>query len=233
MAWLIALLLLFCVQCATASADEPAADLELVLAIDASGSVDEAEFRLQMQGIAQAFRDPQIIKAIKSGPSQHIAVCLVVWAEHQVPKDISPWHVIGNEMEAERFAQLAANMPRSVNGATGMGEGLAAALREIEENGITAPRRIVDISGDGRETPAREYVVLMPQARSMAAAREVTVNGLAILGSEEGLLDWYSANVLVGSDSFIETANGYDDFARAIKRKLLREIENLPRLSRR
>jgi hypothetical protein len=223
----------FYMQFELAKAGEVAADLELVLAVDASGSVDAGEFRLQTQGIAQAFRDPQIVKAIASGPNRRIAVCMVVWAEHQVPKAISPWHVIGDEAGAERFARLAANTPRSVNGATGMGEGLAASLREIEGNGVTAPRRIVDISGDGRETPAREYVVLMPQARAMAAAGDVTVNGLAILGSEDGLLGWYSQNVLVGRDSFLETADGYDDFARAIKRKLLREIENAPRVSER
>lgn len=233
MRWILALLWLISAQSPPVNADEIAADLELVLAIDASGSVDEGEFSLQMLGIARAFRDPQIIKAVKSGPKQRVAVCIVVWAEHQVPKDISAWHVIEDEASAERFAQLAASMPRSVNGATGMGEGLAASLRQIEENGISAPRQIVDVSGDGRETPAREYVVLMPQARSMAAAGSVTVNGLAILGSEEGLFEWYSDNVLVGADSFVETANGYEDFARAIKRKLLREIENTPRLSRR
>jgi hypothetical protein len=233
MPWVLVLLLLINFQSAPVHAEEIAADLELVLAIDASGSVDAGEFRLQMQGIAHAFRDAQILKAITSGPTRRIAVCIVVWAEHQVPKEISAWHMIGSEADGERFAQLAAGTPRSVNGATGMGEGLAAALREIEGNGITAPRRVVDVSGDGRETPAREYVVLMPQARSMAAVGDVTVNGLAILGSEEGLLDWYAENVLVGSDSFLETARGYDDFANAIKRKLLREIENLPRLSQR
>jgi hypothetical protein len=231
MRWLSILAIFFTLTSGPACAAEIPADLELVLAIDASGSVDEGEFRLQMQGIARAFQDPQILKAIASGPTHRIAVCLVVWAEHQAPKDISPWHVIGSAAEAARFARTAARYPRTVNGATGMGEGLAAAIREIEGNGIAAPRRIVDISGDGRETPARDYVVLMPQARSMAAFGAVTVNGLAILGSEEGLLEWYQNNVLVGSDSFVETAKDYDDFAKAIKRKLLREIESLPRVS--
>ncbi|NTW37725.1 MAG: DUF1194 domain-containing protein, partial [Syntrophobacteraceae bacterium] len=74
-------------------------------------------------------------------------------------------------------------------------EGLAAALRLLEDVSYASPRNVVDISGDGAESPAREYVVLMPQARSMAIARGVTVNGLAILGSEDGLEDWYRANV--------------------------------------
>lgn len=216
-----------------AEADELAADLELALAVDASGSVDDDEFRLQLGGIASGFRDPAVRAAIRSGPNRRIAVNLLIWAEPQVPKDMTNWHVIASDEDAERFAALVERLPRSVTGATGMGEGVSSALRAFDGNGLASPREVVDVSGDGAETPAREYVVMMPQARAMAAARGVTVNGLAILGSEPGLVEWYAKNVVVGRDSFLMTAAGYGDFAEAMRRKLLKEIEYQPRLSNR
>jgi hypothetical protein len=208
------------------------ADLELVLAVDASGSVDADEFALQLDGIAASFRDPDVLRAIGRGSAKRIAANLVLWAEHNVPKETTGWFVIGSSADAERFAAVVQFFPRNINGATGMGEGLAAALRSLEDNGIEAPRRVVDISGDGAETPARDYVVMMPQARMMAHSRGVTVNGLAILGSEPDLERWYADHVLVGRGSFLEIAGGYGDFARAMKRKLLQEIERTPRLAR-
>jgi hypothetical protein len=208
-------------------------DLKLVLAVDASGSVDTQEYDLQLSGIAMALRDPAVLKAIAAGRNGRIAINVVTWAEHQVPKVALGWHIVANAADAGNLAAAIENMGRTANGATGMGEGLAAALRLLEDPAIMAPREVVDISGDGAETPARDYVVLMPQARSMAMARGVTVNGLAILGSEMGLAEWYQANVLTGRDSFLEIATGYESVAKAMKRKLLREIEPLPRLSQR
>ncbi len=212
---------------------QTAVDLKLVLAVDASGSVDEREYELQMGGIARAFRHPDVLNAIESGANHRIAVNLVVWAEHQVPKTDIGWFTIGTAADAERFAMAVQSLGRTANGATGMGEGLAAALRLLEDTRIESSRLVVDISGDGSETPPRDYVVLMPQARSMAYYRNVTVNGLAILGSEDNLDEWYRNNVLTGRDSFLEIANSYEDFANAMRRKLLREIEPLPRTSQR
>jgi hypothetical protein len=208
-------------------------DLKLVLAVDASGSVDDREYALQLGGIAAAMRDPAVLKAIAAGQHRKIAINVLAWAEHQVPKVALGWHGIATPADAEKFAQAVETMGRTANGGTGMGEGIAASLRLLDDRSFMSSRHVVDVSGDGRETPAREYVVLMPQARSMALARNVTINGLAILGSEEGLVDWYRTNVLTGRDGFLEIAGDYEDFARAMRRKLLREIESLPRLSRR
>jgi hypothetical protein len=229
---LVALALALITLCGTSSA-QTMVDLRLVLAVDASGSVDDREYDLQMRGIAEAIRDPAVLKAINAGPGRAIAVNLLVWAEHQVPKVDIGWHRIGSATDAEIFATKVLGLGRVANGATGMGEGLAAALRVLEDSTFVAPRQVVDISGDGSETPARDYVVLMPQARSMARARSVIVNALAILGSEEGLDDWYRDNVLTGRGSFLEVASSYEDFARAMRRKLLQEIDPQPKLSQR
>ncbi|MBC8038090.1 MAG: DUF1194 domain-containing protein [Rhizobiales bacterium] len=222
---------------ASLSADVRAAgapvDLALVLAVDASGSVDDGEFILQLEGIAAGFRDPKVRGAITSGPEGRIAVMLLVWADHQVPKDRSDWFVLSSEEDAETFAGTVETFARHQNGATGIGEGLAAAIRAIDASGFGTRRRVVDVSGDGRETAAREFVVLLPQARAMAYARGVTVNGLAITNEDPELLSYYQNAVQAGPGSFTLPATDYAAFAEAMRRKLLREIEYRPAISQR
>ncbi|MGE0211083.1 MAG: DUF1194 domain-containing protein [Parvibaculaceae bacterium] len=206
-------------------------DLELVLAVDASASVDDDEFRLQLQGIAAAFRDPAVIKAISSGPAKRIAVSLLVWAEATYPKDFSGWSVLASEEDARRFAEMAASFPRRVTGGTGLGDGIAHALRAIDGNGLVAPRSVVDVSGDGIETAPRDYSVMLPAARAMAIARGVTLNGLAIRNEVPDLDRYYRESLQVGPGSFVMSAATYADFAEAMRRKLLREIDVRPSVS--
>ncbi|MGE3832778.1 MAG: DUF1194 domain-containing protein [Parvibaculaceae bacterium] len=213
------------------AAAEELADLELALAVDASGSVDDDEFHLQLQGIADGFRDPAVRKAIRSGTAKRIAVALIVWAEPQVPKDTTGWYLITSDDDAERFAAAVESFPRNQIGATAIGEGIAASLRAIDTNGITAERSVVDVSGDGKESVAREYTVLVEQARAMALARGIVVNGLAITNEVGDLEEYYRDNVQAGPDSFVMSARNYEDFAEAMRRKLLREIEYRPRIS--
>lgn len=217
---------------APAFADE-AVDLELVLAIDASSSVDESEWELQRQGYAAAFSDPAIRAAILSGPRKSIGIAVVVWADATVPRWESPWFRLAGDADAEGFADFMAALPRVPEGGTGIGMGVAAAVRTLARNGFEAPRQVVDVSGDGRETPPRENVVLMPQANALAVARGVTVNGLAIVNEDPGLADWYRRWVIAGPGSFVVSAADYADFARAIRMKLVREIAHQERLSAR
>ena len=208
-------------------------DLTLVLAVDASGSVDDREFALQLVGIAAGFRDPKVRESIKSGPEGCIAVMLMVWADHQAPKDRTDWFVLCLEKDAEAFARVVETFPRKQNGATGIGEGIAAALRAIDTSGFKARRKVVDVSGDGRETMAREFVVLLPQARAMAFTLGVTINGLAITNEDPALLSYFRDMVRTGEGSFALPATDYEAFAEAMRRKLLREIEYRPKVSQR
>ena len=214
-------------------AEGPPVDLTLVLAVDASGSVDDGEFALQLAGIAAGFRDHKVRDAIKSGPEGRIAVRLLVWADHQAPKDQTDWFTISSEEDAEAFARVVERFPRKQNGATGIGEGIASALRAIDTSGFQTRRKVVDVSGDGRETPAREFVVLLPQARAMAFALGVTINGLAITNEDPGLLSYFTDRVRTGDGSFALAATDYEAFAEAMRRKLLREIEYRPSISQR
>ncbi|MGE3875859.1 MAG: DUF1194 domain-containing protein [Parvibaculaceae bacterium] len=209
------------------------ADLQLVLAVDASGSVDDDEYALQLSGIAAGFRDPDVRKAIRSGPAKAIAVNLLVWAEPQVPKDMTGWFIIASDRDAESFARVVEAFPRRQTGATAIGEGIASALRSIAASGIAASREVVDVSGDGRESVAREFTVLVDQARAMALSRGVVINGLAIENEVSDLADYYREKVQAGPESFVMRAKGYEDFAEAMRLKLLREIEYRPRITSR
>ena len=217
--------------CRPLAAEDRLVDLELVLAIDASSSVDDAEWDLQRAGYAAAFRDPGIQAAIVSGPARTIAVAVVVWADATVPRWESPWFALAGAEDAGRFAAFMEELPRAALGGTGIGAGVARAVRILERNGFAAPRRVVDVSGDGRETPPRETVVMMPMARALADAHGVTVNGLAILNDDPGLADWYRNSVITGRGAFVLTAANYADFAEAIVRKLFREIRHQERLA--
>jgi hypothetical protein len=212
-------------------AGDAVVDLKLALAVDSSGSVDAEEYALQVSGIAAGFRDPDVRKAIRSGPAKTIAVNLVVWAEPQVPKDMTGWFIIASDSDAENFARIVETFPRGQTGATAIGEGIASALRSIAASGIAAPREVVDVSGDGRESVAREYTVLVDQARAMALSRGVVVNGLAIQNEVGDLADYYRKNIQTGPESFVMAAKTYQDFAEAMRLKLLREIEYDPRIT--
>jgi hypothetical protein len=216
-----------------AAAEDRQVDLELVLAIDASSSVDEHEWELQRAGYAGAFADARIAEAIVSGPRREIAVAIVVWADATVPRWESPWFALADSGDALRLSAFMAALPRTALGGTGIGAGIAQAIRAMERNGFAAPRQVVDVSGDGRETPPREVVVMMPMARALADAKGVTINGLAIINEDRDLAAWYRNNVITGRGAFVEDVADYEDFAGAIVKKLVREIRHQERLANR
>ena len=230
-AGIAAALVIFLFALTGSAAAEELVDLELVLAIDGSSSIDESEFALEMEGYAAAFRDPAVRTAIVSGPTKRIAVTVLVWADASVPKMETEWFVLASVSDIYRFASFMETLNRGAVGGTGIGAGVAVAIRRLDRNGIIAPRQVVDVSGDGRETPPRELVVEMPRARAMAAARGVTINGLAIENEDPGLADWYRNNVISGRDAFVVGAADFEDFVDAIRRKLIREIKWPERMS--
>jgi len=215
-----------------ARAAETDVDLELVLAVDTSGSVDDREYALQIKGIASAFRDPEVIDAIAAGPLGRIAVNVSFWAESQLPKQSLAWVVIANADDATAFAATLDSLPRATPaGGTGIGQGVIYSVRIMEDNALNGTRRVIDVSGDGRETPFRYFSVPPEQARAYAAVRGVTVNGLAILADEPDLERYYRDSVIVGPGAFTLAADDFEVFAEAIRRKLIREITFRPSVS--
>ena len=217
-------------QTALGQAELPV-DLELILAVDASGSVDDREFALQLGGIAAAFRDPEVLAAIGDGYHRRIGVALMTWAETGYPKDISAWQVVSDTESAAAFAQGVESYPRRVAGGTGIGRAILFAVDRFGLNGLASSRKVIDLSGDGRETTFRDYGVGPAQARMRARARGVAINALAILNEDPDLEAYYRERVIHGPGAFTMAVADYSGFAAAMRRKLIREIRHRPDVS--
>lgn len=202
-----------------AAADAKPIDLELVLAVDNSLSVNAREFALQINGIADAFRHPDVVAAILS--HEGIAVSLILWSNHEQQKTGVGWSHLHNAASVAEFASKVADVARiDVSGGTGIGSAMAYALRLFGKNGFDGERRVIDVSGDGQNNMG----VVPSTIRDQAVALGITINGLAILDEEPRLDRYYLANVIGGPGAFLEIAEDFDTFSTAIRRKLLREI---------
>jgi Protein of unknown function (DUF1194) len=199
-------------------------DLELVLAIDSSGSVDFREFELQARGIARAFGDPEVIEAIEGAAPNGIAVSVIQWSgrrQHLVTID---WTRITDAASARALAARVDAMGRVLIGETAIADALRFASEQLAYGPFQGTRQIIDVSGDGPTNAGGDPDPL----RDAAALAGITINGLAILNEVPRLDRYYAEHVIGGPDAFIMAAKGYDDFAHAIRLKLLREIRGAP-----
>ncbi|MFQ5784965.1 MAG: DUF1194 domain-containing protein [Alphaproteobacteria bacterium] len=217
---LIYCFLLGCVVAKPAVADG-AADLELVLAIDASSSVSYDEFQLQMFGLAAAFRDPAVINAIRSAAPGGVAVSLVQWASAHQQAIAVNWTLVRDAASAALLADRIDAAPRLViGGATAIGSVVSFAIDLLNDNRFVGKRRAIDVSGDGKANQGPSPAA----ARRRALTAGITINALAILNEEPALDAYYDAIVVGGAGSFTLVADDYEDFARAIRLKLILEI---------
>jgi len=206
-------------------------DLELVLAMDGSGSISDEEYRLQLQGTADAFMDPAIQSGITSGPIGKVAVAVMVWADANFLKITTGWHIVDSPEAATKFSNIVRNFRSRKygvggGGGTGIGSAIGEALLMIEDNQYNGLRRIIDISGDGEESKlSEEKLVDIGEAKLLAITKGVQINGLPILTKKFPRLDeYYQSEVITGKGAFIVVADGFDDFGRAILKKLDREL---------
>lgn len=204
---------------ATPSRSQTGVSIELVLAVDTSLSVNDKEFALQMNGIAAAFRSPEVIELIASGNG--VAVTLLQWAGWAREERSVPWRLLNSPASILSFAEeIAAAKRQGVGNLTAIGTALGAAIHEIETNDYAGQLKKIDLSGDGYSNagPALEKM------RNLADELGITVNGLAVLTDFDDLDDYLRTQVVVGPGAFVIEAADYEDFARAMKRKLLREL---------
>jgi hypothetical protein len=196
-------------------------DLELVLMVDASGSVDAQEYRLQRVGYIQAFLDRQVMDAIQSGYHRKIAVALFEWTGPFLQVPIADWSVLSDEDSVKAFAKTLQSTPRILyGGGTAVGAAIRYGADSIDTNRFTAARKVIDVSGDGATTSGP----LARIARDDAVRRGFTVNGLPILTDEPYLDRYYNDEVIGGPGAFMIAAKNFEDFAKAIRTKLIREI---------
>ncbi len=196
-------------------------DMELIIAIDVSSSVDEREYRLQMGGIAAAFRHPAVLDAIGAMGPGGLAVTVVQWSDNREQASVTDWQIIRSTADAAAYSRLLRSAPRAIpGGQTSIAGAIAFAMQELESNGIESNRRVIDVSGDGRANNGVHPMTL----RDLAIEQGVTVNGLAIVNEEPFLDNYFEHSVIGGVGSFLMVADDYRDFAAAIQQKLLREI---------
>jgi hypothetical protein len=196
-------------------------DLELVLAVDCSRSINDAEFALQAQGYAAAFRHPSVLRAIQSGERRSIAVTYVQWAGPFLQNQSIGWTLINDGESAHEFADRFETAPRAFYGGGTSLSGIIDFSRTLfPKSGFTGRRRVIDISGDGINNSGR----LATSARDEAVREGITVNGLAILTEVGGLDHYFRENIMGGDGSFVIAAADFDSFAQAILNKLIREI---------
>lgn len=206
-------------------------DLELVLAADISGSMDIDEAALERQGFADAIRDPQVIDAIQRGWLGRIAVTYVEWAGQNYQRTLVDWTEISDAASAEAFAvAIESHVPRTEM-YTSISALLLYATATFENNGFDGLRQVIDVSGDGPNN--RGVHVLAARERALAAG--VVINGLPIVNDRLGPyglpplknLDLYYEDCVIGGPgAFVIVANGFEDFARAIRQKMLLEISD-------
>lgn len=203
-------------------------DLELVLAADASGSIDDGEIRLQRQGYAAALTSGEILDAIGVGYLGKIAVTYVEWGDQNSQVTVVPWRIIDGQESADAFAAELMAQPRLAFGRNAIGSVIDYAQRQIEGNAPEGERLVIDVSADSAYSWGG---VPLPLARDRAIEAGITINGLAVLcrvcsGRPMGgdLEAEFARRIIGGPASFVVTVDGDTSFADAVRKKLLLEI---------
>lgn len=214
------------VATAPVAAQETPVDVELAFVVDASGSIDEAETRLQRQGYVDALKNPKVQSSITGGLTGGIAVAYIEFAADGCNRLSVEWTRIHDVASAEAFGQKILAAPlHFCPGGNAIGDALSFAAFSIETNSFKGLRRVIDISGDGPNTVGSSVEV----ARDRIVASGVTINGLVIHRPSMPDLDRYFRNAITGGPgSFVIKAENRKSFAEAILKKMILEIAAQP-----
>ncbi len=212
------------------------ADLLLVLSADVSRSVDAVKFKLQREGYANAIADTHVVRLMSAGRQQKIAICFIEWSGDKAAAVMVDWHAIGTQAQADDFAAKVQAAPRLFMDRTSISTAIDFSMAHLGKCPFGAERQVIDVSGDGTHNSGRP----VNTARDEAVAKGVTINGIAILSAVPlafnpshthppgGLLKYYEDNVIGGTGAFAVAAEGFDDFAQAVRQKLIKEISGRP-----
>jgi hypothetical protein len=203
---------------------ETAVDLALVLAVDCSSSVDAGDYRLQMDGIAAALRNPPLAAAIAAGVHRKIALTLVHWSSRKSQSVVMPWRMVATLADLESVAWDVEKTERKwLPGGTALAAGVNFSVALLETLEVTATRRVIDVSGDGEDNDGGNAGLV----RDAAVARGITINGLPILYGSNRIEAYYRAQVIGGPGAFLIPTATMQSFKEAMTRKLLREVSAL------
>ena len=211
-------------------------DVALVMVSDVSRSVDDSEYKLEKEGYASAFANPQVISAIRGGPNGRIAVAYLEFAGNLEVHTVIDWTTIKDQETAQAFVRRLSAAPRSFAGRTSISAGIDRAMELFSESGLSATRHVIDVCGDGTNNSGRD----VSQARDDALKTGATINGLAIINEHPvswtfahvqppgGLPNYYRENVTGGPGSFVLEVHDFGTFGEAMTRKLIQEIARGP-----
>lgn len=203
----------------------------LVLALDVSGSVNPTEYAQQVEGLATALNDPQVRALILVGAAAPVSLAVFEWSSRNHQHLIQPWTVLDSDAALDAaILRIRSHLKVRAGLKTALGTALNRAADLLQDQSHCW-KRTIDVSGDGKNnigaTPGQVY--------AFGGFSGITVNALVVgdpaKASGEGggtslaeLLTYYETQVILGPDGFAMVANGYEDFARAMRRKLMREI---------
>ena len=203
-------------------------DLELVLAVDVSGSMDDEEHAVQRAGYIAAIRHPDFARAIRAGAHQRLALTYVEWAGPILQATVLPWRLIDSEASARTFAGDLAARPITYIRGTSISGALVYSTALFTGNGYNGLRKVIDISGDG---PNRNGIAV-DIARDLAVERGIIINGLPIMIRPSrgfAALDRYYADCVIGGPgAFVLPVTKPDEITEAIRRKLILDIAGRP-----
>ena len=215
-----------------AAQDKPDVDLALAMAIDISGSIDPDEAKLQREGYVLAFRDPIVVKAILGGAHGRITVAYYEWSDSYLQKLLIDWTLLDSEASITAFANRLADSPISIARRTSISGAIRYAIPLFGRSPYEAERKVLDISGDGSNNDGG----LVTDMRTEALKERIAINGLPIMNdrpnpfgfpSEADLDQYYLHCVTGGPRTFVEVARNFEDFPRAVRKKLLQEVADL------
>ena len=209
-----------------AQAQEPV-DLELVLAADGSGSIDDAELRLQREGYARAVRNPRVLEALTGGIYGKSVIAYVEWGSAQSQHTIVDWTVIDGPDAAAAFGQALVDAPRQARGYNSISNAIVYSQNLLETNPFRGLRRVIDISADAGNIGG----VPLSVARQSAISSGITINGLAISrpGSTRPLRAMsleaeFQDQIIGGTGAFVVTVDETTSFEQAVLKKMILEV---------
>ncbi len=196
-----------------------ACSLALVLAMDSSASVDTREHELQVNGLANAIRDPDVIDAIEAVGGIYLSA--FEWSGRYQQVEQLGWRFLNDTASAQKAAEVLRHTQRGFTEfPTALGYALGHAAVLMDRAPVPCQRKVIDVAGDGINNDG-----FGPDSAYKAFNfKGVTVNGLVIAPPNSTPVDYYYSQVIKGPGAFVESASTYDDYADAMKRKLIREI---------
>ncbi|HYI06531.1 MAG TPA: DUF1194 domain-containing protein [Reyranella sp.] len=202
-------------------------DAEIVLAVDASRSMDLDEFAVQRDGYLQALRHPDFARAVAAGRLGRVAIAYFEWSGQVQDSGLIPWRLIDGPGAAAALADEIAAMPVERSRGTSIARAIAFATVLIEDDLVVGARRIIDVSGDGANNTGPPVT----EARDAAVARDITINGLPVMAFPGGALadldTYYQDCVIGGLGAFVMVARTGEELAATIRRKLIVEVSGL------